>query len=52
MISKDPGKKHFYYSMVKSGLRFLACGCLYFGSYSDAALLFFAAEVLGVAEEF
>ena len=51
MVNKDPGKAHFYYSIAKSGLRFVACGFLYFGIYHSAAALFFAAECLGIAEE-
>ena len=51
MESKDPSKRHFYISIVKSLFRFAACGYLYVGSYEDAALLLFSAELLGVAEE-
>lgn len=51
MVNKDPGKRHFYISMVKSVLRIAACGYLYVGSLPGAALLFFSAELLGIAEE-
>lgn len=49
---KDPSKKHFYISLVKSGLRLV--GCL-FAAYTGSvvALAFFLgfAEVLGILEE-
>jgi hypothetical protein len=48
---KDPSKRHFYISLVKSGIRFLACLGLYRGDIQLAALLLAAAEALGVAEE-
>ena len=51
MVNKDPGKRHFYISIVKSVLRFAACGYLDFGAYEGAALFLFSAEVLGIAEE-
>jgi hypothetical protein len=51
MVNKDPGKRHFYISLVKSGLRMAACVYLYLGAYEGAALFLFSAEVLGVAEE-
>ena len=48
----DPSKKHFYISLVKSGLRL--AGCLfaaYTGSVVALALFFAIAEFLGIAEE-
>lgn len=51
MNLKDPGKAHFYISMVKSGIRFGAGGCLISGSIAAAGLLLIAAEVLGILEE-
>lgn len=54
--SKDPGKGHFYVSLVKSALRIGAAIALYY-AFSDnllaqgAAVLFMTAEVLGIIEE-
>lgn len=48
----DVSKKHFYISLVKSGLRL--AGCLvaaYTGSVVALALFLAAAEFLGIAEE-
>ena len=48
----DPSKKHFYISLVKSGLRL--AGCLiaaYTGSVVVLAFFLGFAEVLGIAEE-
>ena len=48
----DPSKKHFYISLVKSGLRI--AGCLiaaYTGSVVALAFFLGFAEVLGIAEE-
>ena len=49
---KDPSKRHFYISMVKSTLRMVGCvlGVL-FQSVSVLAFMFLAAEILGIAEE-
>jgi hypothetical protein len=60
--SKDPGKGHFYVSMVKSIVRMIAAGALMMGGYylgpsdwgfwimiAGAGLMF--AEALGVVEE-
>lgn len=49
---KDPSKKHFYISLVKSALRILGCVVVLFGGglvYLASALLL--AEILGIAEE-
>ena len=48
----DPSRKHFYISLIKSGLRL--AGCLvaaYTGSVVLLALFFAGAEFLGIAEE-
>ena len=48
----DVSKKHFYVSLVKSGLRLI--GCLiaaYTGSVVLLALFFAIAELLGIVEE-
>ena len=53
MLNKDPGQKHFYLSMIKSGLRI--GGCVALLGWQDIgwfALAFLAAELLGIAEEF
>ena len=52
MESKDISKKHFYISLVKSGLRIV--GCIALLGWHDIgvfALSFLVAEVLGIAEE-
>ena len=49
--SKDPGKGHFYVSLVKSFLRIGAGGFLVTGNLTVAGILFIIAEVLGIAEE-
>lgn len=49
--SKDPGKGHFYVSLVKSALRLAAGGFLIYGNLTIAGILFILAEVLGVVEE-
>ena len=49
---RDPGKGHFYVSLIKSGLRL--AGCLiaaYTGSIVALALFFAVAEFLGIVEE-
>ena len=51
MINKDPGKRHFYISMVKSAVRFLAGVALMAGDVAAAGVLLIVAESLGVAEE-
>ena len=48
---KDPGKGHFYVSLVKSGLRIVAGCCLVFGQIITAGVLFVVAELLGILEE-
>lgn len=48
---KDTSRAHFYISLVKSGLRLVACYHLAFYNIQYAALLFAAAELLGIAEE-
>jgi hypothetical protein len=50
--SKDPGKGHFYVSLIKSGVRL--AGCLvtaYTGSVITLAIFFAIAEFIGIAEE-
>jgi hypothetical protein len=55
MEAKDPSKKHFQLSMIKSGLRIAGCviplalGLTAIGWFF---VLFLAAELLGIAEEF
>ena len=48
---KDPSKRHFYASMVKSIVRLGACAALYTGDYATAAIMLFTAEMIGIAEE-
>ena len=49
--SKDPGKGHFYVSLVKSVLRIAAGVFLITGNLLLAGSLFIVAEVLGIVEE-
>ena len=50
--AKDPGKGHFYVSLIKSSLRLVGClVAAYTGSVVLLALFLGAAEILGVAEE-
>ena len=57
--SKDPGKGHFYVSIVKSVIRIGAGACIVKFGYDFqavdllmyAGLLIIAAEVLGIVEE-
>ena len=46
----DP-KSHLYISLIKSGLRLGAGTALIYGDLVIAGALFFAAELLGIAEE-
>ena len=48
---KDPGKGHFYVSLVKSVIRIGAGGSLLFGSLLWAGVLLIIAELLGIIEE-
>jgi len=54
MINKDPGKKHFYFSMLKSGMRIAGCVgvLLNLVPVSVFVLAFLVAEVVGIIEEF
>ena len=47
----DPGKGHFYVSLVKSVIRIGAGGSLLFGSLLWAGVLLIIAELLGIIEE-
>lgn len=49
--SKDPGKGHFYVSLVKSVLRIAAGVFLITGNLLLAGSLFIVAEGLGIVEE-
>jgi hypothetical protein len=51
MQPQDPNKTHFYVSLVKSSLRFIACYFLYCERFGPAALFLAAAELLGIIEE-
>lgn len=49
---KDPSKKHFYISLVKSAIRIAGCVvALLTGSVMWLAGGFLIAELLGIAEE-
>lgn len=51
VAAKDPGKFHFYVSLVKSGVRIAAGVAFCFGSIVGGGLLLIAAEILGIVEE-
>lgn len=51
MVNKDPGRRHFYISMVKSAVRIGAGTALVLGFFVNAGLLLIIAELLGVVEE-
>jgi hypothetical protein len=44
-------KTHFVISFIKSIIRLIGCGVLYYGHIPLAALLIGGAELLGIAEE-
>jgi len=48
---KDPSKKHFYVSLVKSIIRIGAGGCLIQGNLLMAGFCLIMAEILGIVEE-
>ena len=48
---KDPGKGHFYVSLIKSVIRIGAGAALICGSVVIAGVLLIAAELLGILEE-
>ena len=48
---KDPSKKHFYISLVKSAVRIVAGIFLVMGNFVLAGLFLIAAEGLGIIEE-
>lgn len=51
MVNRDPGRRHFYISIVKSGVRIGAGAALVLGFFVNAGLLLIIAEILGVAKE-
>ena len=52
IAAKDPGKKHFYISLVKSAVRIAGCVAVLAGfGITWLALAFLAAEILGIVEE-
>jgi hypothetical protein len=51
VTNKDPGKRHFYISIVKSGVRIVAGFALMVGMWKTSGALFIIAELLGIAEE-
>jgi hypothetical protein len=48
---ESKSNSHFNISIAKSALRIVACYFLYFTNLQVAAVLFFVAEILGIAEE-
>jgi hypothetical protein len=48
---KDPSKKHFYISLVKSVVRIAAGAVLITGNFVAAGFLLIGAELLGIWEE-
>jgi hypothetical protein len=51
IAAKDPGKGHFYVSMVKSVVRVGGFAFLIMGNFVLAGLFLIAAEGLGIVEE-
>ena len=51
MENKYTSQKHFYISLIKSGMRFIAAGSLILGDLFAAGSFLAIAEVLGVLEE-
>ena len=55
VATKDPGKKHFYLSLIKSAVRIGACAfCAVYTFDLGLAVLawgLLAAELIGIAEE-
>ena len=49
---ESKSSKHFKMSIWKSGLRLVGCWQLFLGDVVITAILFAAAEVLGIIEEF
>jgi hypothetical protein len=49
--AKDPGRGHFYVSLVKSVFRIGAGTALVFGNVITAGVLLITAEILGIIEE-
>ncbi len=49
--AKDPGRGHFYVSLMKSGIRIGAGIYLISGNLFMAGIFLIAAEVLGIVEE-
>jgi hypothetical protein len=49
--AKDPGRGHFYVSLVKSVFRIGAGIALVFGNVVTAGVLLITAEILGIIEE-
>lgn len=48
---RDPSRRHFYVSLVKSVVRIAAGGSLIYGAIAFAGIAFIFAELLGVVEE-
>lgn len=52
VTNKDPGKEHFYVSLVKSVVRLVGCVvAIYTGSVIMLAIFLAVAELIGVVEE-
>lgn len=51
MVMKDPGERHFYISLLKSGVSIMAGAALMAGNVWLAGLLLVGAEFLGILEE-
>lgn len=52
IAAKDPGKGHFYVSLIKSAVRLVGClVAAYTGSIVTLAVFLAVAEFIGIAEE-
>ena len=48
---RDPSRRHFYVSLVKSAVRIVAGGALIAGAFGYAGIALIFAELLGIVEE-
>ena len=48
---ESKSSRHFYISLIKSGVRILAGGYLVFGNMIAAGTALIVAEILGIVEE-
>lgn len=49
---ESKSKKHFFFSLIKSAFRIIACFALGCGLFIETAILLGTAEIIGILEEF